>query len=55
MSGCKLIAPSSTYSVGLAASFDDPPRSTMSGQELLETMITITEQPGSMLLVYTKE
>jgi alpha-galactosidase len=53
--GLRGIDPAASYAVGLAATSDDPPRRTMSGQELLDLTITIPEQPGSLLLVYAKE
>ena len=53
--GLQAIDPDRHYRVGLAADYGDPPRQPISGRELLDVAITITEKPGSLLLLYAGE
>lgn len=48
------VEPGASYEVGMAETFDDPPRRLMQGAELAPLDVTITDQPGSLLLQYRK-
>jgi alpha-galactosidase len=52
--GLRQVDPDARYLVSLSPGFDEAPRREMSGRELAEIVVTIPEQPGSLLLQYSQ-
>lgn len=50
----KGIAAKAVYLVGTTTTFDEPLRKRMTGSQLEKMIITISEKPGSLLLLYAK-
>jgi alpha-galactosidase len=50
----KCVEPESEYDVSLSPEYDEAPRHRMTGRDLMDLTVTISEKPGSMLIRYSR-